>query len=137
LPSRVIVTSEAASLIRRLKAETGPLVFHQSSGFCKGSAPMCFRDRDFRIGSRDVLPGVIKGCPFFAASTEFEYWAYFELTIDVTRGGGDSFSIEATDGIRFVTRSRLFTDAEAALIDAAGPPPRGPDAFRMMRSGNA
>jgi hypothetical protein len=34
-------------------------------------------------------------------------------------------SIEAPEGIRFVTRSRVFDDAEAALLDAAGPPPTG------------
>lgn len=137
MSARVIVTPEAGALIRRLKAENGPLVFHQSGGCCEGSAPMCFRERDFRIGPRDVLLGVIEGCPFFVGGTEFDYWAYFELTIDVTHNGGDSFSIEAADGVRFVTRSRLFTDAEAALVDAAGPPPRGPDAFKTMRSGEA
>jgi uncharacterized protein (DUF779 family) len=128
-PPRVIATPAAATLIRRLRQENGPLVFHQSGGCCEGSAPMCFRQRDFHIGPRDVLLGVIEGCPFYVGGTEFEYWAWFELTIDVTRGGGDSFSIEAAEGVRFVTRSRLFTDAEAGLLDAAGPPPRGRDAF--------
>ncbi len=137
MPARVLVTPAADAVIRRLKAENGPLVFHQSGGCCEGSAPMCFRARDFQIGSRDVLLGVIGECPFYVGGTEFDYWAYFELTIDAIRGGGDSFSIEAADGIRFVTRSRLFSDAEAALLDAAGPPPTGPDAFKAMRPGNA
>jgi Protein of unknown function (DUF779) len=47
-------------------------------------------------------------------------------TIDVTEGGGDGFSLEAADGVRFIVRSRRCTDAEAAELDAAGPPPRGP-----------
>src|ERR1019366_4955010 len=66
-------------------------------------------------GARDVLLGMIELCPFYVGGTEFDYWAYFQLTIGVTHGGGDSFSIEAADGVRFVTRSRMFTDTEAAL----------------------
>lgn len=128
MPPRVIATQEAAALIRRLRQENGPLVFHQSGGCCEGSAPMCFRQRDFRTGARDVLLGMIELCPFYVGGTEFDYWAYFQLTIGVTHGGGDSFSIEAADGVRFVTRSRMFTETEAALLDSAGPPPRGPDA---------
>ena len=92
MPPRVIVTPEAAALIVRLKQEYGPLVFHQSGGCCEGSAPMCFRQRDFIIGRHDVLLGVIEGCPFYVGGTEFAYWAFFELTIEVTHGGGDSFS---------------------------------------------
>jgi hypothetical protein len=89
---------------------------------------MCFRTQDFRIGSRDVLLGVIEGCPVYVGAAQFGYWAYCELTIGVTGGGGDSFSLEAADGVRFVTRSRLFSDEEAAMLDAAGPPERGPRA---------
>jgi uncharacterized protein (DUF779 family) len=128
--ARVIATPAATPLIRRSPEENGPLVVHHSGGCCEGSAPMCFRQRDFRLGARDVLPGVIEACPFYVGGTEFDYWAAFELTIDVTRGGGGSFSIEATEGVRFVTCSRLFTGAEMALMDMAGPPPRGPEAIR-------
>jgi hypothetical protein len=128
MPERVLVTIAAAELIRRLRVVHGPLVFHQSGGCCEGSAPMCFRQRDFRIGARDVLLGVIEGCPFYIGAASFQYWAYCELTIDVVPDGGDSFSLEAVEGVRFITRSRLFSDAEAAALDAAGPPPRGPQA---------
>ena len=34
-------------------------------------------------------------------------------------------SLETPEGIRFLTQSRLFTDAEAQALDAAGEPPRG------------
>ena len=39
---RVSVTPEAADLLRRLRAEHGPLMFHQSGGCCDGSSPMCY-----------------------------------------------------------------------------------------------
>lgn len=38
---RVALTEEAAELIRRLRADHGELMFHQSGGCCDGSAPMC------------------------------------------------------------------------------------------------
>ncbi len=129
---RVIVTPEAAAVIRRLEEQHGSLIFHQSGGCCEGTAPMCFRRRDFHVGARDVLLGVIAGCPFYVGCAAYKYWEYFELTIDITSGGGDSFSLEAADGVRFLTRSRMFSDAEAKELDAVGPPPRGPEAFRPV-----
>lgn len=125
MPERVIATPAAVDLVRRLRADHGPLLFHQSGGCCEGSAPMCLRQRDFQVGRADVLLGAIDGCPFYVSEAAYPYWAYSELTIDVVSGGGDSFSLEAADGVRFITRSRLFTDAEAAALDAAGPPRRG------------
>jgi uncharacterized protein (DUF779 family) len=47
------------------------------------------------------------------------------LIIDVVKGRGAGFSLEAPEGVRFLTRSRLFTDAEVDALAAAGPPPRG------------
>lgn len=132
MPDRVIFTSEARDLVQRLKAEHGPLIFHLSGGCCEGSAPMCFRQSDFRPGARDVLLGAIEGCPFYVGATQYGYWEAFELTVDVTTGGGDSFSIEAADGIRFIVSSRVFTDAEWDELQAAGAPPTGPDAMKSI-----
>lgn len=126
MPPRVLFTEKALTLTRRLRAKNGPLIFHLSGGCCEGSAPMCFRRTDFRVGSRDVLLGIIDGCPFYVGPAQFEYWAYCQLTVDVSESGGDSFSLEAADGVRFTVRSRLFTDQEVAELDAAGPPQKGP-----------
>lgn len=123
MPHRVIFTPEAKELVRRLKAEHGPLIFYLSGGCCEGSAPMCFRQADFQVGPRDVLLGLVDDCPFYAGPEQFRYLAYSELTLDVIEGGGDSFSIEVGEGKRFVTRSRLFSDEEAAALDAAASPP--------------
>ncbi len=126
MPKRVLFTPQALGLTQQLRETFGPLIFHLSGGCCEGSAPMCFRQSDFRVGARDVLLGVIDGCPFYVGAAQFSYWAYCQLTVDVTVGGGDSFSLEAAEGIRFIVRSRLFTDQEAAALDAAGPPQMGP-----------
>ena len=128
-PSRVLVTEAAARLVRQLRDQYGPLLFHQSGGCCEGTAPMCLRRSGFRVGARDVLLGVIESCPFYVSAAQFPYWAHSQLTIDVVSNGGDSFSLEAADGVRFITRSRVFDDAEMDALDAIGPPPTGPDAM--------
>ncbi len=40
-------------------------------------------------------------------------------------GRGAGFSVEAPEGVRFLTRSRVFTDAEADELAVAGEPARG------------
>ena len=110
--ARVSVTPAAAAAIRRLRAAHGALVFHQSGGCCDGSAPMCYPKSDFRIGQRDVFLGRIEGVPFYIGAAQFEYWQHTHLTVDVVPGRGSGFSLEAPDGIRFITRSRLFGDDE-------------------------
>lgn len=131
MPPRVCVTEAAAALIRRLREEHGELVFHLSGGCCEGSAPMCLRRSGFRIGARDVLLGMAEGVPFYVGAAQFPYWANCQLTLDVTTGGGDSFSVEAVDGVRFVVRSKLFSDAELDEIEAAGAPTVGPQAAQI------
>jgi uncharacterized protein (DUF779 family) len=97
-----------------LRGQHGPLLFHQSGGCCKGSAPMCLRGSGFRIGSRDVKLGKIEGCPFYVSADQYPYWKGYQLTIDVIEGGGDSFSLEAPDGVRFITLSRMIDQATGA-----------------------
>jgi uncharacterized protein len=113
---RVLVTPEAHHVIEKLKATHGPLLFHQSGGCCDGSSPMCYPLREFRVGLQDVLLGLITGCPFYIGAAQFEYWKHTQLIIDVVRGRGSGFSLEAPEGVRFLTRSRMFTDAELAEL---------------------
>ncbi len=122
---RVTVTPEAVALIEKLRAIHGDLIFHQSGGCCDGSAPMCYPKGEFRVGGQDVRLGAIAGCDFFMGAAQFEYWQHTQLTIDVVPGRGSGFSLEAPEGVRFLTRSRVFTDEEVAELAAFGPPPRG------------
>ena len=109
---RVLCTEAAADLIDRLRAQHGPLMFHQSGGCCDGSAPMCYPQGEFYLGAEDVQLGVIHDCPFYMSRDQFEYWQHTHLTIDVVKGRGASFSLEIPLGLRFVVISRLFTDEE-------------------------
>lgn len=115
-PTRVSATPEALELIERLKAQHGDLLFHQSGGCCDGSAPMCFARGEFLVGGSDVRLGEIGGVPFYMSASQFAYWAHTHLLIDVVRGNGGMFSLERPTGLRFLTRSRLFTDAEVAAL---------------------
>lgn len=110
--SRVEVTDEAREVIDRLREAHGPLMFHQSGGCCDGSSPMCFQDGEFRVGASDIQIGEIHGCNFYISKAQFEHWQDTHLTIDVIPGRGASFSLEIPLGVRFVTKSRLFTDDE-------------------------
>ncbi len=125
MTDRVTVTLAAAELMRQLKAIHGDLMFHQSGGCCDGSAPMCYPKGEFRVGRQDVLLGHIKGCPFYIGAAQYEYWAHTQLTIDVVPGRGSGFSLEAPEGVRFLTRSRVFTDEELVELERAGPLTRG------------
>jgi uncharacterized protein (DUF779 family) len=121
-PSRVAVTEAAASLLGRLTAAHGPLMFHQSGGCCDGSSPMCYLDGEFRTGASDVLLAMLEvdGVPspigFWMSAAQFQYWRHTHLTVDVVPGRGGGFSLEAPEGVRFIVRSRLFTDEEAAAL---------------------
>ncbi len=111
---RVDATEEAIDLIDRLVAAHGPVLFHQSGGCCDGSSPMCFPLGEFRIGSSDVLLGEVGGAEFWMSGPQFEYWQHTRLTLDVVTGRGGGFSLEAPEGVRFLIRSRLFTDDETS-----------------------
>ncbi len=123
--ARVLITDAAAAIVEKLKGQHGPLMFHQSGGCCDGSAPMCYPAGEFKVGSQDVLIGEIVGSPFYIGAAQFEYWRHTQLIIDVVPGRGAGFSVEAPEGVRFLTRSRIFTDEEAEALVADGEPPRG------------
>ena len=75
---------------------------------------MCLRRTDFRLGAQDVLLGEVEGCPFYVGAAQSAYWGPYRIVVDVTEGGGDSFSIEAADGVRFMALSRPLVGEEAA-----------------------
>ncbi len=117
---RVEITNRAAEVVARLKQQHGALMFHQSGGCCDGSAPMCYPEGEFRVGPQDVFLGEIVDCKFYIGAAQFEYWRHTQLIIDVVPGRGAGFSVEAPEGVRFLTRSRVFTDKEVAELEAVG-----------------
>ena len=123
-PARVAVTAPAAALVRELTAQYGPLMFHQSGGCCDGSAPMCYPVGMFLTGPGDVLLGALDvglddPVEVFMSASQFEYWKFTHLTIDVVPGRGAGFSVEGPTGMRFLIRSRMLDPAELASLGLA------------------
>jgi uncharacterized protein len=114
--TRVEATPAALGLIERLRAKYGPLMFHQSGGCCDGSSPMCYPLGEFIVGSADVKLGEIGNAPFYMSAVQFEYWKHTKLIIDVVAGRGGMFSLENSEEVRFLTRSRLYTNDELARL---------------------
>ncbi|MDO1513788.1 DUF779 domain-containing protein [Maribacter confluentis] len=114
---RVLVTEKAAHIIQQLKERHGELMFHQSGGCCDGSSPMCFTKGDLMLDDNDVWLGNIENCDFHMSKDQFEYWKHTQLTVDVTPGRGASFSLEISLGVRFLIKSRLFTEEESKNLE--------------------
>jgi uncharacterized protein (DUF779 family) len=115
--TRVDATPAAIELIDSLRAKHGPVMFHQSGGCCDGSSPMCFPLGEFLVGGSDVKLGEIGGAPFYMSASQFEYWKHTKLIIDVVPGRGGMFSLENGEGVRFLTRSRIYTEAETGELE--------------------
>jgi hypothetical protein len=119
------MTAAAAELLKSLQQRHGPLMFHQSGGCCDGSSPMCYPLGDFLVGDRDVLIGVLDvgpdGVPVWISGPQYQ--AHYQdkrtqLVIDVVPGRGGGFSLEAPEGVRFLSRGRVFTDDEQVGLAA-------------------
>jgi uncharacterized protein (DUF779 family) len=91
-------------------------MFHQSGGCCDGSSPMCYPVGDLLLGSADVRLGEIGGAAFYMSASQFAYWQHTKLIIDVVPGRGGMFSLENGEGVRFLTRSRMYTPDELASL---------------------
>ena len=125
-PPRILSTPAADELIARLESIHGPLMFHQSGGCCDGSAPMCYPANEFKVGTQDILLGEIANAvPVWIGAAQFQYWRHTQVTIDVVPGRGSGFSLEGPEGLRFIIRSRVFSDDEVDALEAAGEPVRG------------
>ncbi len=116
---RVVATLAAVQLIELLKHKHGALMFHQSGGCCDNSAANCYLPGEITTGAGDVLLGEIAGCPFYIGKSQYEYWKHTQLIIDVIDGQGGTFSLEGPEGKAFHTRSRVFSEAEWAELEAS------------------
>lgn len=115
--ARVTATPAALALLAQLRTRYGKVMFFQSGGCCDGSSPMCYQEGEFPIGADDAWLGTIDGADFYMGGDQFEYWRHTQLIIDVVNGMGGMFSLDNGTGKRFLTRSRLFTDADNLLLE--------------------
>jgi uncharacterized protein (DUF779 family) len=114
--TRIDSTEAANKLIDSLKEKYGEIIFHQSGGCCDGSAPMCYPKGEFYLGGSDVEVGITHGVYFYMGASQFSYWEHTHLTLDAIPGNGGQFSLENGTGMRFIIRSRLYSDEEWAYL---------------------
>ena len=119
-PAQVVCTAAATALMEKLAQQHGPLMFHQSGGCCDGSSPMCYPRGECLVGDSDVLLATLGETPFYMSRSQFEYWKHTQIILDVVPGRGGMFSLEGPEGVRFLVRSRVFTDEEIGALRAAG-----------------
>lgn len=115
--ARVTATPAAQELIAEIRADHGPIMFHQSGGCCDGSSPMCYPVGEFRIGSTDVLLGTVDGASVYIGKAQGEAWAHTQLIIDVIPGRGGMFSLDNGREKRFLTRGRVFNADELRQLE--------------------
>jgi uncharacterized protein (DUF779 family) len=117
MSAEIEVTARAAALVKELKERHGALLFHQGGGCCDGSVPLCLKQSEFRIGSRDVLLGFVdEDTPFYLGSGQPEQVKQRGLVLDVADGDTDRFSVEAADGVYFVSRPQWGTWCEKEVV---------------------
>ncbi|MEM8789068.1 MAG: DUF779 domain-containing protein [Pseudomonadota bacterium] len=115
--ARVTATDAARALLAEIVERHGPVLFHQSGGCCDGSSPMCYPKGEFAIGAKDVQLGAVDGAPVYISGPQYEAWKHTQLILDVVPGRGGMFSLDNGTERRFLTRSRIFTEAERAALD--------------------
>ena len=118
-PPQVLTTEAAELLIDHLRLLHGPVMFHQSGGCCDGSSPMCYPLGEFMLGDSDRFLGTAHHAPFYMSDSQFEYWKHTQLILDVVDGRGGMFSLENGEGVRFLIRSRVFSEQEIIELRAA------------------
>jgi uncharacterized protein (DUF779 family) len=101
----VTASPAALEVIHRLGAAHGALMFFQSGGCCDGSSPMCLERGELPLSPQDVCLGEIAGAPFYIDGDQYERWGKPRLTVDVSQGAADGFSLEGLEGVHFVTRT--------------------------------
>jgi uncharacterized protein (DUF779 family) len=126
---RVLITRPAGELLIHLQKRHGPLMFHQSGAGGDGSSPICYLVGEFPIGDSDVLLGMLDvvserqpfGVPVWVSGPQYPVWEHTQMVIDVVAGRGAGFSLEAGQGVRFLSRARIVSGLENTTFDALEP----------------
>lgn len=100
----ITTTHAALDLLAEIEAAHGPVMFHLSGGCCDGTAPMVYRQGDFRIGAHDVQLGTVGGAPFWTGGGQAAAWADTDLMVDAVPGRGAGFSLDNALDRHFVLR---------------------------------
>ena len=108
MPDETAIDATPAALaeLARLRERHGPLMLFQSGGCCDGSSPLCLHEGELLVGPNDLSLGEVGGVPFYIDAEQYERWNRPLFLLDLSPGTPDAFTLEATDEVHFVTRSR-------------------------------
>jgi uncharacterized protein len=106
MPTEVLSATDAAlAELAALRERHGPLMLFQSGGCCEGSSPLCLPRDELPVADGDLLLGEIDGVPFYIDADQYERWNHPAFQLDLVPSPTDSFSLEAADGVHFVSRT--------------------------------
>jgi len=106
MPTEALSATDAAlAELVVLRERHGPLMLFQSGGCCDGSSPLCLPRDELPVGAGDLMLGEIDGVPFYIDADQYERWNHPAFQLDLLPGPTDSFSLEAADGVHFVSRT--------------------------------
>lgn len=101
----VAATPAALAELTRLRERHGPLMLFQSGGCCDGSSPLCLHEGELLLGPGDLLLGRVGGVPFYVDADQYARWSRPRFQLDLSDGVPDAFTLEAADGVHFVSRT--------------------------------
>jgi uncharacterized protein (DUF779 family) len=123
----IAVTAAATAALEQLTAEHGPLLFIESHGCCDNSAPMCFPEGEFLVGSSDVQIADVAGCPYYvdARTLGFRNTGIVQIAmhLDIEPGYADGMSL-GPPGSHFVIRAVTPTADDISTPDQQQAAPR-------------
>jgi uncharacterized protein (DUF779 family) len=150
----VTATPAALAELARLRARHGPLMLVQSAGCCDGSSPLCLPRGELFVGPGDLLLGDVDGTPFFVEEELYRRWRAPAFLVDLADGAGDAFSLEAADGVHFVSNTapceprsgrapmrsapgkKTMASTQAKEADVSDPAQRIREATALLGAGN-
>ena len=108
MPDEPVITATVAALaeLARLRERHGLLMLFVSGGCCDGSSPLCLHEGELLVGPGDRLLGELDGVPLFIDAEQYDRWNRPGFELDLVPGTPDAFTLEAADGVHFVTRQR-------------------------------
>jgi uncharacterized protein (DUF779 family) len=121
MAERISATPPAITLIDKLVAEYGEIIFLQSGGCCEGSGPLCMPKPEFHPSPSDVILGVLgteKKATFYMGDSHFTFAENMHTILDAQPGSSGSFSLDCGSGFAFITKGRLYSDEELASLPA-------------------
>ncbi len=87
---------------------------------------MCYPEGELLLDDSDIWLGRVAECDFYISRDQYEYWKHTQLTVDIVPGRGSSFSLEIPMGVRFLIRSRLYSQEESENLEPVYPATQKP-----------